>query len=309
MTFQEKKYQDELMQDIARLKKEKNAVILAHMYQREEVQNIADIVGDSYMLAKAATRTNADVIVMCGVKFMAESAYILNPEKTVLLPVKEAGCTMADMVTANALIEMKKKHPGAAVVCYVNSSAEVKAESDICCTSANAVEVVNSLKEKDVIFVPDKNLGSYVAKYTDKNIILWEGFCATHAHLMPEQVVEMKKKYPNAQVVAHPECRMDVLNEADIVASTAGMLQEVKDSTVSEFIICTEQGFLYTLRKENPGKRFYTPIEHMICADMKLTTLGWIANSLDKMVHKIEIEESIRERANTALDRMLKVKA
>lgn len=308
MTFQEKKYQDELMQDIARLKKEKNAVILAHMYQREEVQDIADIVGDSYMLAKAATRTNADVIVMCGVKFMAESAYILNPEKTVLLPVKEAGCTMADMVTANALIEMKKKHPGAAVVCYVNSSAEVKAESDICCTSANAVEVVNSLKEKDVIFVPDKNLGSYVAKYTDKNIILWEGFCATHAHLMPEQVIEMKNKYPNAQVVAHPECRMDVLNEADIVASTAGMLKEVKESTVSDFIICTEQGFLYTLRKENPAKRFYTPIEHMICADMKLTTLGWIANSLDKMVHKIEIEESVRERANSALDRMLKVK-
>lgn len=307
MTFEEKKYKEEIMEDIARLKKERNAVILAHMYQREEVQDIADIVGDSYMLAKAATRTKADVIVMCGVKFMAESAYILNPEKTVLLPVKEAGCTMADMVTASALREKKKQHPNAAVVCYVNSSAEVKAESDICCTSSNAVDVVNSVKEKDVIFVPDKNLGSYVAKHTDKNIILWEGFCATHAHLMPEQVQDMKSKYPKALVVAHPECRMDVLNEADIVASTAGMLEEVGKSSVSDFIICTEQGFLYTLRKENPTKRFYTPIEHMICADMKLISLGWIANSLDKIENKIVIEESVREKANLALDRMLKV--
>lgn len=307
MTFAEKKYKDELLKDIARLKKEKNAVILAHMYQRDEVQDIADIVGDSYMLAKEATKTDADVVVMCGVKFMAESAYILNPDKTVLLPIKEAGCTMADMVTAEALIEMKKKHPEAAVVCYVNSSAEVKAESDICCTSSNAVDVVNSLSEKDVIFVPDKNLGSYVAKHTDKNIIFWEGFCATHAHLLPEQVTAMKKKYSDAVVVAHPECSMGVLELADIVASTAGMLKEVKESDATDFIICTEQGFFHALRKENPNKNFYSPIEHMICADMKLTTLGWIANSLDKMVHRIEIEESVRIKANRALDRMLKV--
>lgn len=307
MTFEEKKYKDELLHDIARLKKEKNAVILAHMYQRDEVQDIADIVGDSYMLAKEATKTNADVIVLCGVKFMAESAYILNPEKTVLLPVPEAGCTMADMVTASALIDMKKKHPSAAVVCYVNSSAEVKAESDICCTSSNAVDVVNSLEEKDVIFVPDRNLGSYVAKHSDKNIILWEGFCATHAHLMPEQVVSMKGKFPEAVVVAHPECSMGVLEQADIVASTAGMLDEVKASKSTDFIICTEQGFFHALRKENPTKNFYSPIEHMICADMKLTTLGWIANSLDKMVYKIEIDENVRVKANLALDRMLKV--
>lgn len=239
---------------------------------------------------------------------MAESASILNPDKKVLLPVMEAGCPMADMITPEKLRAKKKEHPGAAVVCYVNSSAEVKAESDIACTSSNAVQVVQALKEKDIIFVPDKNLGRYVqSQLPDKNIILWEGFCPTHIRVQEEDIVKTKTAHPMAEVIAHPECNPEVLLLADHICSTGGMFKYVKNSKANEFIISTESGLLYKLQKENPGKRFYLPTSHLICANMKLITLGWVAQSLENMVYEINVPEDVREKAKKTLDRMLAV--
>jgi len=302
------KYNEALKKKIARLKKQRNAVIIVHNYQRDEIQEIADISGDSLALSQAAVRTDADVIVFCGVQFMAESASILNPGKTVLLPVMEAGCPLADMITPEKLRAKKIGHPGAAVVCYVNSSAEVKAESDIACTSSNAIQVVRSLKEKDVIFVPDKNLGRYVqSQVPEKNIILWEGFCPTHIRVQEEDIVRAKKEHPGAEVLAHPECNPAVLALSDHICSTAGMFTYAKKSPAKEFIISTESGMLYKLQIENPGKKFYLPTSHLVCANMKLITLGWVAHSLEKMVYEIKVAAEIRDKAKKALDRMLAV--
>ena len=303
-----KKYIEKLQKRISELKKQRNAVIIVHNYQRDEVQDIADITGDSLGLSKAAIKIDADIIVFCGVHFMAETAYILNPRKTVLLPVTEAGCPMADMITPEALKKKKEQYPDAPVVCYVNTSAAIKAESDICCTSRNAVEVVRSFKEKRIIFVPDKNLGHYVqSQLPDKEIILWEGFCPTHIGVLPDQVTAAKKKYTKAEFISHPECNPDVLQLADHITSTGGMIKYIKDSEKREFIIGTEMGMLYRLRQDNPDKKFYLPTEHLLCANMKLTTLGWIVNSLELMVDKVTVPEAIRARAHRAVDRMLKI--
>lgn len=302
------KYNELLKKKIAKLKKTRNAVIIVHNYQRDEIQEIADISGDSLALSQAVVRTDADVIVFCGVQFMAESASILNPDKKVLLPVAEAGCPLADMVTPEKLRAKKKEHPEAAVVCYVNSSAEVKAESDIACTSSNAVEVVRSLKEKEIIFVPDKNLGRYVqTQVPEKMIILWEGFCPTHIRVQEEDILKAKVLYPNAEVIAHPECNPPVLALADHICSTGGMFKYVKGSKSKEFIISTESGMLYKLQKENPDKKFYLPTPHLVCANMKLITLGWVAHSLEKLVYEIKVSDAVREKAKKTLDRMLAV--
>lgn len=304
----EKLYIQNLKRRIAELKRERNAVIIVHNYQRDEVQDIADITGDSLALSKAAIKIDADVIVFCGVHFMAETASILNPHKKVLLPVKEAGCPMADMVTPEALKALKKEYPDAPVVCYVNTSAAVKAESDICCTSMNAVDIVRSLKEKRVIFVPDKNLGRYVqSQVPDKEIILWEGFCPTHIRVHPDQIAACKKLHPEAEFVAHPECNPDVLKLADHITSTGGMLGYVKKSERKEFIIGTEMGMLYRLRQDSPDKKFYLPTNGLLCESMKLTTLGWVAYSLEFMVHQVKVAEDIRSRAQEAVSRMLGV--
>lgn len=302
------KYNEALKKKIERLKKSRNAVIIVHNYQRDEIQEIADISGDSLALSQAAVRTDADVIVFCGVQFMAESASILNPDKKVLLPVMEAGCPLADMITPEKLRARKAQYPEAAVVCYVNSSAEVKAESDIACTSSNAIEIVKSLEEKDVIFVPDKNLGRYVqSQVPEKNIILWEGFCPTHIRVQEEDIVKAKALHPPAEVIAHPECNPEVLALSDHICSTGGMFTYVKKSQLKEFIIATESGMLYKLQKDNPDKRFYLPTPHLVCANMKLITLGWVAHSLENMVYEIKVADDIRAKAKRALDRMLAV--
>ena len=302
------KYNEALKKTIEKLKKKRNAVIIAHNYQRDEIQEIADISGDSLALAQAAVRTDAEVIVFCGVHFMAESAAILNPGKKVLIPVLEAGCPLADMITPEKLRAKRKQYPDAAVVCYVNTSAEVKAESDIACTSSNAVEVVRSLKEKRIIFVPDKNLGRYVqTQVPEKEIILWEGFCPTHIRVQEEDIVRAKKEHPGAEVVSHPECNPEVLALSDHICSTGGMFKYVKQSKTKEFIIGTESGMLYKLQKENPDKRFYLPTQNLVCANMKLITLGWVAHSLEKLVYEVKVSEEVREKALKSLDRMLQV--
>jgi len=302
-------YKKELRAKIEKLKKKRNAIILAHNYQRDEIQEIADFSGDSLGLARAAAANKkSDIIVFCGVRFMAESGSILNPGKKVLLPAKEAGCPLADMITTEKLRRKKKEFPGAAVVCYVNSSAEVKAESDISCTSSNAIEIVRSVKEKQVIFVPDKNLGRYVqSQVPDKEIILWEGFCPTHIRLTDEDVARTKKSFPGAEFIAHPECRPEVLKMAAHICSTAGMFRYAKDSKAKEFIIGTESGMLYKLKKENPGKKFYIPTTHLVCANMKLTTLGWVAHSLENLVHEVKVPEDVIEKARRTLEKMLNI--
>src|SRR3989338_1796462 len=305
----EARYQSNLKKKIERLKKERNAVIIVHNYQRDEIQDIADISGDSLALSQAAVRADAEVIVFCGVDFMAESASILNPDKVVLLPVKEAGCPMADMVTVEHLREKKKLYPEAAVVCYVNSSAEIKAESDICCTSSNAIQIVNSLEgHREVIFIPDKNLGRFVQQNVpSKRIILWEGFCPTHIRVSKEEILRAKDLYPDAEILAHPECYPDVLAVSTHICSTGGMFEYVKSSKSRTFIIVTESGMLYGLKKSNPDKNFYIPTERLVCPTMKLTTLGWVAHSLETMEHQVKVTGEIKEKAYRALARMLEV--
>jgi quinolinate synthase len=293
--------------EIRALLNERKAVLLAHNYMRDEVQEIADITGDSLALSMEAAETEADVIVFCGVHFMAESASILSPEKTVLLPRLDAGCPMADMVTAEGLLEMKARHPGVPVVTYVNSTAAVKAHTDICCTSANAVKVVNSLPENEVIFVPDRNLGRYAAKFSKKTFHFWDGFCPTHERLRAEEVVKLKKEYPDAQFICHPECSPDVSSIADHVCSTSGMYSYVKNSTIKRFIIGTEAGILYRLKKENPDKEFILASPALICPNMKLISLEDILESLKTMSPVVKVPEEIRVPAKLALDRMLAV--
>lgn len=303
------------MQDMKRtierineLKDIRNAVILAHNYERSEIQDIADFTGDSLGLSQQAMQQEADVIVFCGVHFMAESAAILSPDKTVLLPELHAGCPMASMVTTSALREEKKKYPEAAVVCYVNSTAQVKAESDICCTSANAVEVVNSLEEEEVLFVPDRNLADYVARNTDKRVIPWHGYCPTHQQILVSDIIRAKEEHPCAQVLAHPECRREVLELSDRVFSTTGMLDHVSRSSSKEFVIATEKGILHKLEKDNPDKRFYFASEFAVCPEMKAIDLKALMLSLENMHHVISVPEDVRIKAKKALDRMLAVK-
>jgi quinolinate synthase len=297
----------ELQKEIRKLMKEKNAVMLAHNYQRDEIQETADVTGDSLALSQTAAKTDADVIVFCGVHFMAESASILSPDKTVLLPRIEAGCPMADMVTVEKLREKKREMPQVPVVCYVNSTADVKAESDICCTSANAVKVVNSVKAERVLMIPDMNLALYTARFTAKEIIPWKGFCPTHHHLKQEDVLIMKKRYPMAKFAAHPECIPEVLDLADHVCSTSGMYKYAKESDAKEFIIGTEMGILYRLRKENPQKKFYLASDDLICPNMKLTTLEDVYTAIQDMVNVVKVTEDIRIPAKKALDRMLEI--
>ena len=303
-----KGYKKKLREKVLRLKKERNAYIVAHNYQNYEVQEAADILGDSLALSRAAIGTGADVIVFCGVDFMAESAKILNPGRTVLLPVREADCPMALMVTAERLRAKKKEYPDAAVVCYVNSSAEVKAESDIACTSSNAVQIVKSLPHKRILFVPDKNLGHYVQRFCpEKEIILWQGFCTTHIRITAQDVLSAKEKYPAAPFIVHPECPPDVIDLADHVCSTSGFSPYVAKSKAEAFIIGTEVGMIFKLKKDHPLKRFIAPTEHFVCQTMKMTTLGWVAHALEAMEHKIEVPETIRRRAETTLKRMMAV--
>jgi quinolinate synthase len=296
-----------LVEKISALKKRRNAVILAHNYQLGEVQDIADFVGDSLELSQRAAQTDADVIVFCGVQFMAETASILCPEKLVLLPDVNAGCLLADMITAEGLRAKKKEHPQAVVVCYVNSPAEVKAESDICCTSANAVKVVESLDAREILFVPDQYLGHYVSDRTGKKMILWPGFCPTHVRIKPERIKELKREYPQAKVVVHPECTPEVIALADEVAGTGGMCRYAQRDEVREMIVGTELGIMHRLRKENPGKRFIPVSEQAICPDMKLITLEKVLRSLEKMSPEVKVPEGIRLKAKAAVDKMLEI--
>ncbi len=302
------KYKEHLTRKILDLKKEKGALIVAHNYQRDEIQDIADITGDSYALACKVAKAKEELVVFCGVKFMAESAYMLSPGKTVLLPVEEAGCPLADMITVEKLKQKRQEYPEAAVVCYVNSSAAVKAESDICCTSSNAIQIVRSLKEEKVIFVPDRNLGRYVReRVPEKDVILWDGYCIVHKRLTKEEVLGTKKLHPEAEFIVHPECQKEVLDLADYIGSTAGMIKYVKECPRKEFIIGTEMGIIYRLKHDNPEKQFYVPADHFICANMKLTTLGWLARSLEKEIYKIEVPEGVAAKARKALQRMVDV--
>ena len=298
----------DIQADIRQLLVEKNAIMLAHNYQRDEIQEIADVAGDSLALAQKGAATEAEVILFCGVHFMAESSAILSPEKTVLLPRLEAGCPMADMITAEKLREKKKElGPDVPIVTYVNSSAEVKAESDICCTSANALAVVNSLPQDRVFMTPDMNLAKYVARYTKKKVEYWEGFCPTHHLLKPEQVVEMKNAHPDAKVMAHPECTPEIIDLADHICSTSGMYKYAGENNAKKFIVLTENGILYRLRKENPSKTFLEVSNEMICPNMKVTSIEDVKDALVEMKEVITVPEDIRVKAKVALDRMLAV--
>ncbi|MCL6471298.1 MAG: quinolinate synthase NadA [Firmicutes bacterium] len=296
-----------MINEILKLKKEKNAIILAHNYQIGEVQDIADFVGDSLRLSQQAASTDADIIVFCGVHFMAETAAILSPQKTVLLPDINAGCPMADMITAAQLREFKALHSGVPVVTYVNSSAEVKAETDYCCTSANALKVVEAIDSDEIIFTPDQHLGYYAATKTSKKIHLWKGFCPTHRRITAAEVVKQKEAHPEALVVVHPECLTETVELADAVASTEGILRYCRETDAEEFIIGTEVGILHRLEKENPGKKFYPAYERAVCPNMKRTTLEKVLFALQDMEHVIKVPEDIAVRAKLAIDRMLEI--
>jgi quinolinate synthase len=297
----------DLQKEVRALLKEKRAIMLAHNYQRDEVQATADLTGDSLGLSRAASESDARIIVFCGVHFMAESAAILSPDKKVILPRIDAGCPMADMIDAEGLREEKKKRRGVPVVAYVNTTAEVKALSDICCTSANAVSVVNSLDSDEAYMVPDRNLAQYVARAAKKKLSWWNGFCPTHERLRPGDVLRTRKEHPGAIFVCHPECRPDVVDLADHVTSTTGMYKFVKESSETTFIVGTEMGILYKMRKENPGKKFILPSETLICPNMKLTTLEDVAEHLRNETNVVTVPEKIRIKAKRALDRMLAV--
>lgn len=296
---------DELKERIRDLQEEKGAVILAHNYQPPQIQEIADYLGDSLDLSRKARDSVARMIVFCGVRFMAESAKILSPEKTVLLPRKEAVCEMAAMVTLPELRMLKARYPGAVVVAYVNTTAEVKAESDVCCTSANAAKVVKKLKEDEIIFIPDRNLASWVSRFTQKRIIPWNGYCYVHERFTPEDVKEAKKLHPRAALIVHPECRPGVVDLADRVESTGGMVRLAKELQAEEFIIGTEEGLIQRLRRENPQKRFYSVGPARMCRSMKYIRLEDIYLSLKEERFKVELPETIIERARKTLDRML----
>jgi quinolinate synthase len=299
---------EQSLEKIERLKDERRAVILAHNYQPGEIQDLADFTGDSLGLSIKAAQADAEVIVFCGVQFMAETAAILSPEKAVLLPEKSAGCPMADMITAEQLRQLKKEHPDALVVCYVNSSAEVKAESDYCCTSANAIEVVNSLPEdKRIIFVPDRHLGQFVAERTGRELVLWPGYCTTHVVMTEDDIEAARAKYPDAIVLAHPECTEPVKELVDELLSTGQMLKFAAKSTVKRFIIATEVGIIHALKKQNPEAEFFPASGRAICPNMKKITLDKIIGSLEDMQYRITVPQDIAVRARKALDRMVEI--
>jgi quinolinate synthase len=296
----------ELKSEIQRLKEENNALILAHTYQNDEVQDIADYIGDSLELSRLAANTPHQVLVFCGVHFMAESAAILSPEKTVLLPAPDAGCPMADMADAETVREWRVKYPQATVVSYVNTSAAVKAESDICCTSSNALRVVRSLDAEEIIFLPDKNLGSYIASQVpEKRFHLWPGFCRTHHRVTVEDVEKAKNAYPEAKVLIHPECQPAVSARADFVGSTKQIVEQVGKLEASIFIIGTEMGIIHGLKKRYPQKKFYLLTPGLVCPNMKKITLREIAASLQHLEPVISVAEPIRTQARLALERML----
>jgi quinolinate synthase len=297
----------DIIGEISRRKDERNASILAHNYQPGQIQDIADLVGDSLELSRAASNMGSEVLIFCGVDFMAETASILSPEKAVIQPASGASCPMAHMITAEQLREMKAIYPDAAVVCYVNSTAEVKAESDVCCTSANGIKVANSLDEDQIIFVPDRNLAAYVARHSRKEIIPWNGFCYIHDSFTPEEVLKAKRLHPRAEIMVHPECRPEVLDLADGVFSTAGMAKHAKESPVQEFIIGTEMGMLYRLEKENPSKQFYPLSKGAICRDMKKTSLEQVLQSLETLGPRVTVPKDIADRARKAIERMISI--
>lgn len=309
LALERKQEQNRLLRErLMELKKERNAIILAHYYQRDEIQEVADFRGDSFLLAQKAAQTDADVIVFCGVHFMGESAKILAPNKTVIIPDERAGCPMADMVNVDGLRKLKALHPNATVVTYINSSAEIKAETDICCTSANAVKVVNSVESDEVIWVPDKNLGHYVQQHTDKKMIIWEGYCNTHDMLTVKDVEEMKAKHPNAQFVVHPECRPEVVALGDFVGSTTAIIKYCKESPCQEFIVGTEDGTGYQLRMDSPHKQFHFASKYLVCPNMKVNNLKKLVKCLETMQPQIYVPPHIADQARQSLERMLLVK-
>ena len=303
-----KKVFRELEEKIRELKKKRNAVILVHNYQLPEVQEVADYRGDSLELSRIAAKTEANVIVFCGVHFMAETASILSPNKKVIVPDINAGCPMANMMTADDLRKLKKEHPKAVTVGYVNTSAEVKAELDYCCTSTNAVTVVNHLKDKEeIIFVPDKYLGDYVSKQTGRKLIMWNGFCPTHVRILPDDIKREKKFHPFARVMVHPECLPQVVALADVALSTSQMAKYAKESEAKEFIVGTEVGLIYRLKQDNPNKEFYAASERAVCPNMKRTTQEKILWAIEELKEEVRVSDEIRKRAKQAIDRMLEI--
>jgi len=298
----------DLQRQIQNLKQTRRALLLAHNYQPPEIQDIADLTGDSLELSRQAVATDAEIIVFCGVHFMAETAAILNPNRTVILPGTDVGCPMADMITPQDLTRVRIQYPGVPIVTYVNSSAAVKAESTICCTSANSVKVVESLEQADTVYmVPDQNLAKYTARHTQKRIHYWKGYCPIHHQLQPDEIQAVKGKHPGAMFIAHPECRPEVLELADLVSSTSGMLRYVKASSHREFIIGTEIGILYPMRKENPDKQFYPASGKMLCTNMKKISLEDVYRSLETLTPRITVPEPVRLRALNAVNRMLAI--
>ena len=300
--------QQEIVERINKLRKERNAVILVHNYQLGEVQDIGDYVGDSLGLSIEARDVECDVIVFCGVRFMAETAKILSPDKTVLLPVAEAGCPMADMVTADQLREFKKEHPGVIAVAYVNSTAELKTEVDICCTSANAEKVVASIPEdKEIIFLPDKNLGANVARDLGRKLMLWPGFCPTHMRISKEMINQRKEEFPEAVVIVHPECTPEVVEMADASLSTGGMLKFAAETDAKQIIIGTELGIIHRLKKENPDKMFIPVSEQAICPSMKLIELHDVLNALENMETEIILTPEVIAKAKASIVKMIEI--
>lgn len=297
-----------MKEKILKLKKEKNAVILAHYYAPSEAQDVADYVGDSFYLAKIAKQSSADIVVFCGVSFMGESAKILNPDKKVLMPDLTADCPMAHMVAPGLICSMREKYEDLAVVCYINSTAELKCQSDVCVTSSNAVKIVKALPNKNIFFIPDRNLGRYVASFvTEKNIILNDGYCPIHASITKSQLMEEKRQHPNAPILTHPECEPELLEISDYIGSTLEIIEYVAKSLLDEFIICTEDGVDYKLITDNPQKRFYYPKPHPCCADMKLNTLENILSVLEKEDKEVLVDKEVMEKSKGPLDKMLEL--
>lgn len=296
-----------MIEEIKRLKKEKNAVLLAHFYQEGDIQDVADFCGDSLYLSQVAAETEADVIVFAGVHFMAETAKILSPEKKVLLPVEEAGCPMADMVTDIRLENYKKKNPDRKVVCYVNSTAKVKALSDICVTSSNAEKIIEHYRDEKLLYIPDKNLGSYLREKYDLDMEVWPGFCCVHNDITLDHVEAARRAYPNAELIVHPEAKLEVLHKADYIGSTSGLLKYTIESDTQEFIVGTEDGIIHQMEKHNPTKKFHVLKQNLKCYDMKLTRLEDVYLALRDDQFEVDVPKEIREKAFVALDKMLKL--
>lgn len=298
---------NELSEKILKLKKEKNAIILAHLYQIPEIQEIADYVGDSYYLSQVARDAKEDLIIFCGVKFMAESAKVLSPEKTVILPAPNAGCPMADMAEVEDVEEMIKKYPDAFKVCYINSSYEVKALCDASVTSSSALKIIKNIPNKQILFLPDQNLGGYISEFfPEKEFILWRGFCPTHHRITAEDIIKAKEEHPNVKVLSHPECSKEVRDLSDYIGSTSGIINYATECEDKEFIIATEEGVLHQLKKKNPDKKFYFP-EVMVCPNMKKTSLQDVYDALDDKKEEVILDEEIRKKALTSLENMHKL--